>query len=262
MCKWVWGAGSGRLAHLALMQASPASRRFSRINVALVCLTAMVCWSWLGGWQPVRVVPGATDSAAQSPAGKGWLLLASAPPGGQPRPGGAGRIVAWWWNPLAAMLGAGLALFAAVILGWLLLAVLRAGVERSLRRRYRGQERLQAALRYGTAWAVLLIPAGLILLALPICRMAAVADWPVQPPESFVYVPAAVAAAFALLMFWFGLIRTAATVPVRTRGRVVLFCGLGMPLVAAALTAGSFVGLSKLLEVLGQTLEIQWQTTG
>ncbi|MHC4066987.1 MAG: hypothetical protein ACYSUI_21125, partial [Planctomycetota bacterium] len=82
MCKWVWGAGAGRLAHLALMQASPASRRFSRVNLALVALTVAVCWLWLGGWHAVKVVPGVLQAARTSPSGKGWFQVALAPAGG------------------------------------------------------------------------------------------------------------------------------------------------------------------------------------
>ena len=260
MCKWIWGAGAGRLAHLALMQSSAASRRFGRVNAALVVLTVAVCWLWLSGWHAVRVLPGTEDGEALTPSGKGWLLLA--PTSGEaPAPAGppqGGRIVSWWWNPPQALLGSFLAFAGGVILAWLLLAILRAGVERSLRRRYRGQERLGAALRYSTAWAVPLIPAGLILLPLPLCRLAAVAGWRVQPPETFVYVPAAVVAAFGVLMWWFGLIRTASTVPVRTRSRVVLFCGLWMPLIGAVLAAGSFVALLRLQDMLTRVLRLQW----
>jgi len=260
MCKWIWGAGAGRLAHLALMQSSPASRRFGRVNAALVVLTVAGCWLWLSGWHAVRVLPGTVDGEALTPSGKGWLLLALASGEAPARvgPPRAGHTVSWWWNPPRALLGSVLAFVGGLVLAWLLLAILRTGVERSLRRRYRGQERLAAAVRYSTAWALPLIPAGLILLPLPICRLAAVAGWPVQPPETFLYVPAAVVAAFGLLMWWFGLIRTASTVPVRTRGRVVLFCGLSMPLIAAALAAGSFVALLRLQDLLARMLQLQW----
>ena len=65
MCKWIWGAGAGRLAHLALMQSSAASRRFGRVNAALVVLTVAVCWLWLSGWHAVRVLPGTEDGEAR-----------------------------------------------------------------------------------------------------------------------------------------------------------------------------------------------------
>jgi len=258
MCIWMWGAGAGRLGHLALMQTSPAARRFSRVNVVLLAATVAVCWVWLGGWHSVRIVPGPIDEATVNPSGWGWFLLASTPADAPPLPDDAGRTVAWWWNPPTAILGAACALAWSLILGWLLQAILRRGVERSLRPSFRRQGRLGAALRYSTAWVIPLIVVGLVLLLLPLCRLAAVADWPVKLPESFVFVPAAVVAAFALSMGWFGLVRLGATVPVRTRGRVVLFCGLWAPLIAAALVVGSFVGLARLLEVISPVLRFQW----
>lgn len=258
MCKWLWGAGAGRLAHLGLMRSSRASRRFGRINLLLLSVAAAVCCLSLSGWHAVKVVPDATDNAPQSPSGRGWCQVVSMPAGTPIRHDGPGRIVAWWWNAPQALIGSAMAFVGALVLMAVLMAVLRRGVERSLRPRYRGQERLRAALGYATAWGLPLILAGLILALRPICRAAALADWPVQPPETLVYVPAAVIAGLGVFMSWFGLMRLASTVPVRSRRRVSLFCGLWMPLIVVALIGGSAWGLLLLHDVAASALQLQW----
>lgn len=258
MCMWLWGAGGGRLAHLGLMRSSPASRRFGRINLLLLALAAAVCSFSLSGWHGVPFVPDAPDNEPQSPSGRGWCQAASMSAETPIRQDGPRRIIAWWWNVPQALVGSALAFVAALVLMALLMAVLRRGVERSLQRRYRGQQRLAAALGYATAWGLPLIPAGLILALLPICRVAAVADWPVQPPETIVYIPVAVVALLGVFMWWFGLLRLAWTVPVRSRRTVALFCGLWMPLIAAVLIAGSIWGLLRLREAGAAALQLQW----
>jgi len=258
MCTWVWGAGAGRLAHLGLMRPSPASRRFGRINLLLLALVVAVCGLTLSGWHAVEIVPDAPDNAPQSPSGKGWYELASLPAGTPIGHSGPRRIIAWWWNPPQALIGAALAFLAALILMAVLMAILRLGLERSLKRRYRKQGRLAAALSYATAWSLPLIPAGLILALLPVCRLVAVADWPVQPPETIVYGLAAAMALLGVFMWWFGLLRLAATVPVRSRRKAAALCGLWMPLIAAALIAGSVWGLSLLHDAGTLSLHMQW----
>ena len=42
MCRWVWGATTERLKHLALMRSSPASRHFQFVNILLLAFAAII----------------------------------------------------------------------------------------------------------------------------------------------------------------------------------------------------------------------------
>ena len=162
-----------------------------------------------------------------------------------------------WWNPPQALIGAVIALLGAWLIGRLLLWSLRGGVERSLRRRHRGQERLSAALDYSLAWTVPLIPAGLVLVLRPLLRMSVVGGWSFQLEPVFIYLPAAVLGAMGILLWWFGLIRLALTAPVRSRGRVLLAV-LWAPLAAGGLPAAAVFGLLHLRNFLLPVLRLQW----
>ncbi|MCH7813866.1 MAG: hypothetical protein IID40_07575 [Planctomycetes bacterium] len=256
--KWVWSAGAERIAHLALMQDSPAARRFSRVNIGLFVTVAALCGLALGGWHAVKLIPGAPEASPPTPSGQGWRLVVTAPTPAPSSRAAPGRIVAWWWNLPRAATTMAVAAVVALLLSWLLLALLRTGVESALRRRYRGQERLASALRYSTAWAIPLVPAGLILALWPLWRVAAVGKWSVQPPEAAAYVPAVVVAAFSLLLWWLGLIRLGLSVPVPTRRRVAVFVGLIMPLIAAGVIAGTLVGLLRLRDLIDPHWPMHW----
>jgi hypothetical protein len=258
MTKYIWGAGDGRLSHLSLMRASPAARRYARRTLYPVVLVGAICWFALTGWHGVKAISVEAGGQARQPTGSGWYALATAPLEVGEATSNPSRITAWWWNPPLAFLGSLAALVWGYILYRLLLAIVRVGVERSLLPRYRGQQRLSAAVYYAVAWSVPLVPAGLILILLPLCRLAEVSDWLIRPPTAFVYVPAAVLGGFAVFMGWFGLVRLAATVPVRARTRVFLFCGLWMPLIAAILTAASIWGLGWLQQTTAARLQLQW----
>ncbi|MCP4249816.1 MAG: hypothetical protein GY778_22465 [bacterium] len=258
MSKWVWTAGAERIAHLALMQDSPAARRFSRVNAGLLIVVAAVCGLALGGWHAVKLIPGAPEASAPAPSGQGWRLVVTAPTGTASSRATPGLIVAWWWNPLQAATTMAVGAVVALLLSWVLMALLRTGVESALRRRYRGQERLASALRYSTAWAIPLAPAGLILALWPLWRVADVGNWSVQPSEAAAYVPAVVIAAFSLLLWWLGLIRLGLTVPVPTRRRVAVFVGLIMPLIAAGVIGGTLVGLSRLHGLIDRHWPLHW----
>ena len=259
MTEWIWTAGAGRLSHLSLMRASPPARRYAGKSLNLIALVGAICWLSLTGWHEVTLQSVDEGGQPSEPAGRAWCELVTTPAETPIPSANPSRVIAWWWNPLLASSGAVAALVWAFILSRLLLSILRRGVERSLPERYRGQERLSAALCYSTAWATPLIPAGLVLALLPLCRLAEVGDWPIKPPAVFVYVPAAVVAGFGAFMVWFGLIRLAMTVPVRARTRVVVFCGLGMPLIAAVLILGSIWGLGRLqTDLLSYWLQVQW----
>ena len=259
MTKWMWTAGAGWLSHLSLMRASPAARRYAWRSLLAVAMTGAICWLALTGWHAVTMLSVEAGGQSPEPVGRGWVTLATVPTGTVYLAHNPSRVIAWWWSPAQASIGAACALIWGFVICMFLLGVLRRGVERTLLPQYRGQHRLSAALCYSAAWAMPLVPAGLILALLPLCRLAAVGEWLVQPPPTFVYVPAAVVAGLAAVMLWFGLIRLALTVPVRARTRVVLFCGLGMALITAALTLGSVWGLRWLqTNLLSPWLQLLW----
>lgn len=255
--RYMWGAGSGRLSHLSLMQASPESRAYARRTMFPLILTVGLCWFLLTGWHAVKAVADAAGERLE-PQGRGWFVLAKAsipPLEAELHPS---RIVALWWNPASAAVGAAAALISAAILGSLLRVILRGGAERSMLRRHRGQKRLTAAWNYAPAWLAPLIPAGLILAVYPVARLSQVADWPIALPTPYVYVFAGIVAAVAVIMTWFGLVRLAATAPVRSRTRMLLFCGLWWPLLAAGLTTGALFGVFYLQRALSESLSLQW----
>ncbi|MFQ5491403.1 MAG: hypothetical protein ACE5GE_11845 [Phycisphaerae bacterium] len=251
---YVWSAGAGRLSHLSLMRTSKNSARYFRRTLALLVMTATLCGLALTGWHAVRPLPVEAGGQAPQPSGIGWMRVTLNPiPSGQPT-----QVVACWWNLPQAVIGAAVAMLESVVLAYLLLAVLRRGTESALLKAYRGQQRLSAAFHYAVGWAVPLIPAGVILALLPLTRVAQVGRWAIVPPAAVIYVPAVVLAGFGVIMGWFGLVRLASTVPVRTRRRVVVFCGLVMPLVGALLAAGAVWGLLWVQSALAERMQLQW----
>jgi hypothetical protein len=256
MCKWVWSAGAGRLAHLSLMRRSSASRRFRRTNNYWVAAAVALAAFTLSGWHEVRGV--ADSSQRLAPGGKGWYRVASAPPPARMRNPDSGRTVELWWNPVQAVISAAVAKVAALLLGLLLPAMLAGGVEGSLDPAHKEQQRLGAAWHYGTAWALPLAPAGLILALLPVSWIAVVADWSVQPPEAWVYVASGVLVAFAVVFGWLYLVRLANTVPMRVRKKLSVYCGIWWPLLAAAMVVATVWGLIWFQRIIGPAFDLHW----
>jgi len=256
--RWLWGAGRERLGHLGLMRSSSASRRFARVVLARFAAVLTLCALALAGWH--AVTPTSLEEAINpgGPSGRGWLPVARAPEELAPRLAAHGGVAALWWNPAQALVGATIVLVTVLVLGKLMSCSLRRGVERSLGRRHRGQMRLSAALEYAAAWSVPLIPAALVLALLPLCRVAAVADWMVQPGAAVVYVPAGALAALGVLAWWFGVARLALTVPVAARRRVFLFSVIWFPLGCAVVLAGVVLGWLSLRDRLVPLLGLQW----
>lgn len=258
MCRWVWGAGRERLGHLALMRSSAASRRFARATVVRLALTSAVCCLLLSGWHAIEPLPGVAEVEHSTPTGKGWLPVAEATAESLDGRIRRGEAVALWWNALQGGIGAALAIIWAAILARLLSVFLAKGVETSLGKQHRGQGRLTAALCYSAAWAVPLLPAGLLLALSPISEVAELAGWSFQPPALLFFAAAAVLGALGLLAWWFGLIRLATTVPVRSRRRVLFFCMIWVPLVGTTLLAAPAWGMWYLRDLLIPVLHLQW----
>ncbi len=251
----IWSANSGRLAHLSLMCISLAARKYSWRNLFPLAFTVAFCWLTLSGWHEVKILAEDAGGEPPQPSGRGWVQIAQMPAAGIDDPN---RIVGLWWNPPLAVAGAAVSLIWCTVLIGLLMPFLRMGVEHSLRPQFRGEERLSAALCYATAWAAPLVPAGLVLAALPLCLIGRLEHWLYPVTESTIFVVAAIPAALAIFAGWFGLIRLAYTVPVVTRTRVLLFFGLWMPVVIVMVLSGSFFGLRAIQRVLASSLQVLW----
>ncbi|MFH0982323.1 MAG: hypothetical protein V2A79_12390 [Planctomycetota bacterium] len=255
-CWWVCAASAERLAHLALIPRSSASRRFVFWMVLLLAFSVAVVPLGLVGWHTATNAPRDERSPAPTPAGRGWYHLAQAVP--PPPYQGRAVPIAVWWNPTQAILAAASTFVAALLVACIILACQRAGAQRALGPKYRNQGRLEAALHYGTAWLVPMAPAAVLTALGRLADLSAAAPWPVVIPSVAIYAPAVVIALISVLGYSFGLIRVAVMVPVAVRTRVVIFLALWNPLMSAFWAAATAVGLYFWIQLLVPQLNLRW----
>ncbi len=254
MCRWVWSAGSQRLAHIALMRTSAASRRFAWLNLLWLALAIGAFQATRVGWRAVAAVePGGSTT----PAGRGWLHVAGAPrplPPGQP----LSVPVDLWWNAAQAMIASVVAGLVALLLMWLLILLIRAGLTAAHLAPYRGEQRMSAALLYSTAWWVPALAAIIVCLPRPLVFVGMVNRWGLLPTHRGLSLFAGAIVGLAVTLWWFWLIRLGATAPARTRGRVIAFCTLGIPLLLAGAAAAWRFGLDAFHDFLFVRLNMQF----
>ena len=257
MAEWIWFADAGRMKHLALMRASAASRRFCTLNLLLLTAGLALFQSTRIGWRWVTASPAVESTGSIEPAGEGWIRVASAP---RPIPPHvpAERAVDLWWNPAQMVIGVVLALVAALFLMWLLLAAVRWGLGRAHVRSLRDEQRMTAALHYSTAWTVLLILGALVTAFRPLGYFGQMQQWAWSPPDQGFTLSAGVFAAFGVTMWWFWLVRLGSAAAERTRGRVVAFFALGVPLLAAAAGLAWWQGLERLYPLMFEAMKMQF----
>lgn len=255
-CWWVCGASAQRLTHLALIPGSRASRRFVFWIMLLLAFSTALLQIDLVGWRVVTNAPTDENSPALTPGGRGWYHIVGADPPVPYR----GRAVPTdvWWNPPQTILAASGAFVIGLLVIGVILACQRAGVQRSLGLTYRDQGRLEAALHYGTAWLVLLLPAAALAALGHLADISAAARWPMVIPPVAIYGPAVVIAIVSLAGYGFGLIRVAATVPVAARTRVVVFFALWNPLLIAWWVGCAGVGLYFGMRAVVPQLALAW----
>ena len=255
-CWWVCGASAQRLAHLALIPGSSASRRFVVRTVLLVALSAALLPFGLVGRHTVTNAPTDETSPAPTPSGHGWYHLAEA----DPLPPYQGRAAPTdvWWNPTQTIIAVVSAFVVTLVVAGTVLACQRAGAQRALGPTYRDQGRLEAGLRYGTAWLVLLLPAAVIAALRHLADISAAARWSVVIPPVAIYAPAVTIAIISVTGYSFGLIRLAATVPVAVRARVVFYFAFWSPLIMGLWVAGAGVGLYFWMRLLVPQLDLAW----
>lgn len=255
MAEWVWFAGTNRLKHLALMRASAASRRFARINVLLVAIAFALLQSSRVGWRSVSGSRVAEATGSTMPTGQGWLHVAAAP---RPLPPGTPdeAPVDLWWNPVHMVIGVVSAFAAALLLIWLAMIFIRVGVTAAHAAAFRREQRMTAAIHYGTAWGILLFFAGVGVFLRPIAYFGSIARWRWYPADRAFVLTGAVIAGFAVVMAWFWAARLGAGAPASTRGRVIAFYVVGAPLIAAAATAAWWLGLDTMYEHVFRALGV------
>ena len=257
MAEWVWFADAGRMKHLALMRASAASRRFCTLNLLVLAGVLSLFQATRVGWRWVTASPAVEPTGAIEPAGEGWLLVASAPRPLPPNLPGE-RAVDLWWNPAQMLIAVALTLVATLLLMWVLLAVVRWGLGRAHVPSLRGEQRMTAALHYSTAWTVLMIVAALVTAFRPLGYIGQMQRWFWFPPDQGFTLSAGVFAAFGVTMWWFWLVRLGFAAAERTRGRVVVFIGLGVPLLAAAAVVAWWQGLDRLYPAMFEAMKMQF----
>lgn len=232
MIKWVWFAGAGRLNHVALMRTSAASRRFARINIFLLaCLMGALQWTRIG-WTGTTEAIGVDAGRVIKPGGEGWFHIASAP-----RPLLPNRAlelpVDLWWNPAQSLIAMTSGMVLSLILILLVLVFLRKGVTKSLIPSYQQEQRMTAAILYGTAWSFWVMLASIVYCLTPIAYIGEISAWSIYPGENVFISVAAILAGIGSTLWWIWLIRLGATVPESCRGRVVAFFSLATPVAIA-----------------------------
>jgi hypothetical protein len=227
MVKWVWLAGWRRLKHIALMRASAASGRFARINLVVLAGAFALFEATQKGWVTSSV----------RPAGRGWLRIVASPRS-LPQNHPPEAYVDLWWNITHTVIAVAIVMSVGWLLLWLVTGLIGAGVTWAHKPPYRYEQRMTAAVHYATAWCLPFFAAGIIVALRLISDVGRIAGWKWYPPQLLFEFSAAVVAGFGATLWWFWLFRLSATAPDRTRGRVVAFFALGVPVLVGSAAAG------------------------
>ena len=256
MCKWIYTAGSQRLAHLSLMKASPASRGFAKRSLLLFALAGALLSFSRDGWFVVTQNPLVPSLSTKAPDTVGWLQVAV-----------SGRIehllpipipTEIWWSPLISLIGVVLTFAGGLIAGRLIYVLGKALIEFGFHEKFRRQKRMSAALQYSFAWLVPLVAAAVLENLYIIGRFSDVGRWPVQIAVSVHLIPDVLLAAFGVFTWWFMLVRLANATPVKTRSRLTAHMGVYVPLLGIVITVGWLVGTHYGLIFLVNQLGLGW----
>lgn len=256
MSEWIWFAGHHRLKHLAMMRSSAAAHRFARVTILYMAFVLSLLQTTHVGWQEVVNADASSLTASAKPGGDGWFLVTSSPSDSTALTTGTQTHL--WWNPAQALIAAAATLVIALLLMLPLSTLMRVGVRVSHRARYRGEQRMTAAILYSTAWSLPLMIGALVMGLRPLFRIGSIARWRWYPPDESLVLIAGVLAGFGAVMWWFWLLRLGATAPASTRGRVVAFLSVGAPILATGFTAGAIVGLDLMLDSLFGVLNLRF----
>ncbi len=263
MNEWVWFAGWQRLKHLALMRSSAASRSFVRINIFLLASCLIIFEASQTGWrvetrevaEVTEVTESAAAPAAPEPTGGGWLRLTESPT--MQQPAGKTRLRReLWWNPIQSGFAAVHAFVLGLIACLIGLRLLHVGIMRAHDSDHGHRQQMTAALRYSTAWVVPVALATLVAALRPIALAGEVRQWSWSPSRQGFELSAAVLASFGFFMWWFWLIRLGTTATGKTRGSVIFFMVVGVPLITGIVGLGWYYGVEALNSALFQFMNV------
>lgn len=246
MCRWVISASAGRIQHLALMRSSPASRRFAARNLLLFALGVGLVFGASRGWHSIRRPLDESGTITTDPVGRGWLHVAS----GRTASGGMGLGVQVWWNPAQSIVAGVAGFIGGLIGGWIAVLAVRGIVELAHRAKYRGEQRMSAALGYATAWLVAALPALVILGFWPLSMVGSTGRLTWTPSLTMLLVLAGAVAGLAAVLGWFWTIRLGASAPADTRARVLAAFLVVIPAMLLAVSIGSWIGVNRALNFL------------
>lgn len=253
MCEWIWFAGHGRLKHLAMMQASPASARFARRCLVLLYLALALLVTTRVGWKSVSA-----DIAIEGhlkPHGRGWIKAAAAPEESLALLAPS-KPITLWWNPAQSSIAAGIVLVYAPLMGWMLLGMTRTGIRRSYPAPIREEKRMSAGLHYLLAWS-LPVTVGILVACLSLLsRFGRVMQWRWIPAGETFRLAAGVVVGLGLVLGWFWLIRLGASELPRHRKRIVFWFSCIGPLLLAIVALGGWYGLRLGLDPLFTQLDL------
>jgi hypothetical protein len=139
--------------------------------------------------------------------------------------------VSLWFNPFCFCVGFIGGSFLASVLLWMTMRILRLGATLAHREPYRSERRMTAAIHYGTAWVLPAAIGAQLALLIPFASYGQNVGWPACPPAIAIRVIAGVLGGLTLFLWWFWLVRLGSTAPAKTRGRVVSFFALGLPVI-------------------------------
>jgi hypothetical protein len=257
MNEWVWFAGWQRLKHLAMMRESAASRSFVRINIFLLAACLIIFEASQTGWQVVtqEVAQGSEGAVALAPTGGGWLHLAESPTI-QQSAGNSPVRRELWWNPIQSGFAAVHAFVLGLIACLIGLRLLHVGIMRAHDTSQGHKGRMTAAMRYSTAWVVPVALAMMVAALRPIAYAGEVRQWSWSPSRHGFELSAAVLAAFGFFMWWFWLIRLGTTATGKTRGSVIFFMVVGVPLIAGIVGLGWYYSVEALSRTLFEFMNV------
>jgi len=256
MAKWVWSAHWNRVNHIALMRGSAASAGFARVGLVTLAGAFAIFETTRKGWRFVTDSP-AIELGSVLPVGEGWLHVASAP---RPLPlnHSPELPVDLWWNIAHTVVAVAVCMTLGWLVLWLLMRVIQAGVTWAHLPPYRAEQRMSAAIHYSTAWCVpVFLGLGVTVLR-PISYIGKISAWLWYPPREVFELPATIVAGFGVVMWWFWLVRLGATAPRKTRGRVVAFFSLGVPLLVAASVTFWWLLVEPQYEAIFELLGVQF----
>ena len=256
MSEWVWMAGTERLKHLAMMRASVASRRFARINIALLMIGLGVFQLTDSGWERENKLESRREAIdTDEPSRAGWVHAASRP---RPLPPDISDDVAieLWWSVPQAALATVIAVPVGVLMTWLGLALLRWMVKTAHLPAYRDDQRMTAALHYSTAWAIPFSVGALAMALRPISFIGQMVESSWIPPDTAFVVAGAVVAGGSACMGWFWLARLGFTAQPASRTGVAAVLTMAPPVVGCGAALGWYYAVFKLHGWLVEALRL------